>query len=144
MPDRLGMGGGKRSGDSPPGFCVASGGGLRHPALVKVIEEQLLSMFRDLPVETDCSVSVKVLESLGLQGRDEQKSWLAAQRPAAGARGWHHTGEHWLYSGSPDEGELRKGTYSFPVRSPAAAPPKVARSVLPLSTPRRELGPPGR
>ena len=69
---------------------------------MKFVEEQLLSALRDTPAETDCSVSVKVLEVIGYKDHAEQERWLSQHRAPNGGKAWHMTGERWEYTANPD------------------------------------------
>lgn len=104
-----------------------------------VIEQQLLSALRETPLETDCSVSVEVLKSLGHRSPDMQHSWLAAHRPAANGKQWYCTGQHWEYCQQPPETADRKEPLSVPLptRSAPAAIGTRAIVVKPLVPLRR-------
>jgi hypothetical protein len=97
---------------------------------MKFIEEQLVSALRDTPLETDCSVSIKVLEMIGLKTAMEQHDWLAAKHPPRGTRGWRITTEHWEYSLPEIEPAELRPSCGLPPRLSAQQRPAVSRIVV--------------
>jgi hypothetical protein len=107
---------------------------------VKFIEEQLVSVLRDMPLETDCTLSVDALDLAGIRGTATQALWLNLRRPAVGNRGWRLSGAHWEYGATPVDlpprGQL---SYAMPPRlvsAPPASvvmPPIIVKPLAPLA-----------
>ena len=105
---------------------------------MKFVEEQLLSALRETPIETDCSVSVKVLEMIGLKTADDQQGWLTKHRAPSAGKGWHLTGERWEFTANPDASvPLQESFPLSPSMSPSRTihthspiPPRVAPSIV--------------
>lgn len=68
---------------------------------MRFIEQQLIAVLVETPHETECSVSVSVLNDLGIMGQLEQMAWLKRHRPAIGDKAWSRSGERWLYTSGP-------------------------------------------
>jgi hypothetical protein len=64
---------------------------------LNVVEQQLLSALRETPTETDCSVSMHVLEALGHVSRFQQEQWLIRHRMPRQGKTWYPSDEHWEY-----------------------------------------------
>jgi len=108
--------------------------GLAPYSPVVVIEQQLLSALRETPLETDCTVSVEVLKSLGHRTPDHQLVWLMTHRPATNGKRWHCTGGHWEYCEALPESQERLAP-PFPARpAPTAIGLRaiVVKPLLPL------------
>ena len=105
--------------------CFRVRGGPRF-SLVKFIEEQLVSVLRDTPLETDCSLSVKAMELADIKGTAAQSVWLNQRRPAVGTRGWHLCNAHWEYGHPPVEIPVREQlSYAMPPRLVSAPAPSM-------------------
>ena len=62
------------------------------------VEQQLIAALVETPVETDCSVSMAVLNGLGLKGKELQAVWLNSHRAAMEGKCWQNFGERWEYT----------------------------------------------
>jgi hypothetical protein len=113
---------------------------------VKFIEEQLVSILRDTPLETDCSLSVSAMELADIRGMTVQEEWLNERRPAVGARGWHLCNAHWEYGAPPIEVQPRGQLgYAMPPRlvsppSPNMVVPQIVVKPLQPLTKRTRAG----
>jgi len=107
---------------------------------VKYIEEQLVSVLRDTPAETDCSLSVSAMELAGIKGLALQREWLNKRRPPVGNRGWYLSNAHWEYGLPPVDTPVRgQLSYAMPPRLISAPAPNmvvpqiVVKPLAPLS-----------
>lgn len=108
-------------------------------AALNVVEQQLLFALRETPPETDCSVSARVLESLGHATPAEQEKWLTLHRAPREGKRWFCSGDRWEYCVSPpDEGRSEVLSSPMPARMVAATPVPVraivVKPVAPLRT----------
>lgn len=100
-------------------------------AALNVVEQQLLFALRETPAETDCSVSARVLESLGHATPAEQEKWLSQHRPSREGKRWFCTGDRWEYCASaPDEGRAEVLSSPMPARIVAASPVPIRAIVV--------------
>jgi hypothetical protein len=102
---------------------------------VKFVEEQLLSAFRDTPAETDCSVSVKVLEMIGCKEHGQQERWLTQHRAPHEGKAWHMTGERWEYTAHPDVSVSLQESLPLSPHMPAPRPKRSHSPINPRATP---------
>ena len=100
---------------------------------MNVVEQQLLSALRETPIETDCSVSFGVLETLGYTTRHQQEQWLNRHRSPRDGKLWHATEEHWEYCCQPQAIE-RDPPPALRILLPAAGAPHsiVVKPLTPL------------
>ena len=104
---------------------------------MNVVEQQLLSALHETPLETECSVSFRVLEALGFATRLQQEEWLTHHRgPQAGMR-WQASDEHWDYCAQRPTID-RETAPPLRMFLPPASPPR-SIVVKPL-TPLKKLG----
>ena len=97
---------------------------------MNVVEQQLLSALRETPPETDCSVSVKVLESLGFIVAAQQEQWLCRERAPREGKRWYCAGDRWEYCTQPPE-DGGRDTKSLGLRPPVRAASQISpRSIV--------------
>ena len=105
--------------------------GLTQPRSLNVVEQQLLSALRETPPETDCSVSVKVLESLGFIAVSQQEQWLCRERAPREGKRWYRSGDRWEYCVQPpEEGERDVKSLGLPSPLRAATSQVSPRSIV--------------
>jgi hypothetical protein len=100
---------------------------------MKFIEHQLQAALAETPIETDCSVSVAVLEMIGHHDRDAQEQWLREHRSPKEGKRWYLTGERWEYSEKPSVPIPSETSFSVPETSNwRTAPAMSDRKVTPI------------
>jgi hypothetical protein len=87
---------------------------------LNVVEQQLLSALRETPLETDCSVSMQVLEALGHITPTQQEQWLSKHRTPRDGKRWFAAGDRWEYCTPAPEPERA------PIAVPRPAAPRAA------------------
>jgi hypothetical protein len=65
---------------------------------MRTVEQKLVAVLTETPRNTECAVSVSVLNGLGYIGEELQAVWLKSHRPAAGDWRWQLVGERWQYA----------------------------------------------
>ncbi len=104
-----------------------------------MIQRQLLAMFNETPHETDCSVSVAVLDSMGCRGREAQATWLRENRGAWEGKDWECHGDRWVYATTaiPAQPQRAESPPTW-IRPERAFPQIVVTPATPLS--KRSIG----
>ena len=108
---------------------------------MKFVEQQLIALLTETPQETECSVSIVVLEGFGLKGREIQSIWLNTYRPSKEGKSWRCLGERWEYTTSPKSPVQTRQPFSSPTTTPwrtsqatpeRLLPPIVVKPLMPL------------